>query len=645
MARKATPVVASLKGAALVRYISERKAAISHTPGLDVDIVTQATAQLQKMALAGSWELDHYDYPSLPDQPGFSLRPDHGARSFIPIPPGLRAQHNGKYQADKRWPGKGLTAWAHYLAGVRELVLQYASPSPAAEEAGPTELEIVQQQGDEASIVQIADSIFENQDIMNAVGSVPARKRLETHFNIFLAHLQEKGCTQMGRLNVDMLSTFRTRCLANVRSGDKAIKTVNDYLYAARRVLKWYEIFAHADIPRSYEHHLRDIAPKEVASLGAHKGRKQIGVAETVAMPLEAVRAFMKEAMKDPFEVALAMCSWNLAAGAGDLSALSFFDHSTANPTRVLDMDHRMFISWRGKNQQSRWVDRTEQNERYIRMMDHTHQALTHWLKVREQLVKDLTGQKALRERIENARRAHELRAQGRNWEEIAAILKISRSHLGELMKQPTNMRDYARSLAEGGHVLDAIVAMTGLAKSTVYGYTRDILDSQGKKPKTSRWAAIKPDENLVFFVPATGRPLVNEMGSKNYVADVFERICERAGIYRESDLRDRHGQPRPDAPKPPAGAFILPRNNGHYIFRRSAATIAGMLGEVSLETLQHFMGHGRTDQTPKYMKYPPADYRKERMTHHYSNKVCATIRKTDDPIQAMEDFFQHVFK
>jgi len=99
------------------------------------------------------------------------------------------------------------------------------------------------------------------------------------------------------------------------------------------------------------------------------------------------------------------------------------------------------------------------------------------------------------------------------------------------------------------------------------------------------------PDPNRVFFVPNTGLPLADRRKHRNFVRDLFDRICDRAGIAREKD-GDK------DRSRASADGFVLPKGNGHYIFRRTAATVVGILRGVSESALQHFLGHKNPEMT-----------------------------------------------
>ena len=112
---------------------------------------------------------------------------------------------------------------------------------------------------------------------------------------------------------------------------------------------------------------------------------------------------------------------------------------------------------------------------------------------------------------------------------------------------------------------------------------------------------------------------------------DVFKRVCSEAGIVREADILSKR------TPPPKEGTFVLPVRNGHYIFRRTAATVAGMLGGVAERDLQNFLGHRSPEETRKYVRNPPPDYNGSRITPNYRIKLKAS----GDPIAAIEEFLR----
>jgi hypothetical protein len=570
-----------------------------------------------------SWDLDHDEFPSLPARPKFSIRQDGKSYTNIPVPREQRQRH-GTRQIQKRWPQTGVIAWAHYIAAIDEAVAMVASP---AEESQP-EPELPGLEG-VARFVQEPDSSVDDAftAVLNStvVGDIVASQtevaRLKTDIKVSVRFLAKQGCTRLSQLGKPGLLAFRRHCQHLVVNGEKSLRTANGYMAALRRVLKWTREFLEVDVPLHTDSALMNIRPKDLGA-SARTGLRIIGVGEIIAMPMQQLKSILLEARKDEFTFALVMCSLNLAAGSKDLTNLQFEDRSGANPRPIVDMKRRLFFTRRGKTGIKRY--KMSLPEGYaIRMMTYTHEALTRWITKRTEIAKDLESRKGIRERFQLARETRRLKGAGLSFVQIAEKLGISQYHANDLMELPTSMIEYARMLRRNGHPIMDICEITGLSKASVCRHTKDVAPEGECTNRLNRFSVITPDENLVFFVPLTGRAL------GHYVSTVFEGLCDRAGIVRESHILANR------VPPPPPGTFILPRGNGHYIFRRTGATIAGMLGEVPESRLQRFLGHKNPEMTRRYLKDPPPDYEGDRMTYDYA----VQLTPCKDPIDAIEQF------
>ena len=75
-------------------------------------------------------------------------------------------------------------------------------------------------------------------------------------------------------------------------------------------------------------------------------------------------------------------------------------------------------------------------------------------------------------------------------------------------------------------------------------------------------------------------------------------------------------------------------------MFRRTAATVAGILGGVSESTLQHFLGHKNPEMTRRYLVDPPGPCQGTPMTYECEWDIK---RSDDDPIAVIDDFLNRV--
>jgi len=587
----------------------------------------------------GFWEINRPDFPSLPNLPRFHPRPERGkSYSNIPVPREHRHLFKNRKQRTKCWQGSGVAAWCHYLAAAKEEVAYFANPPEAARAAAaPDTLDdelhtLDQLKGrDDADIRMMADLLFHS-EVVTGMMSERARDAMVAAWQLAVAYLKRKGRTRLDQIDHNTLSGFRNTCAGWLQNGKRARTTINGYLRTFRRVLKWCAAFCEVQVP-AYDVLLRNVTEKDMVSIaksaGHEAGAKQFGRADIIPMPAAVMRAWLEVARRDPFHLALTMCSLNLAAGATDLSDLPLEDRTLTNPLPCVDMERKLFITHRSKTFNRRWTLRTGEGEPAIRMMDRTHEALTAWLDCREALLRELGERRAAAHRIQRAVEARRLRAKGFSKARIAAELGVPLGSVRGIMHQPADRREWARSLAEKGYSQKDIVALTGLSAGSVSKYVRDITARNPRKPRGNRYSIVTPDPNRVFFVPSTGRPLVNHSSNHNYVITVFNRICKEAGIIREVDILAGRQAP------PQQGTFILPKRNGHYIFRRTAATVAGMLGGVPERALQNFLGHDNPEMTRKYVLNPPSSYRGDRIKHGYRIK----LEHSDDPIAVLEEF------
>ncbi len=637
--RKTKPAPRLLRGGALRTFVAKAKQAIADSDA-DPEHQRIATEKLDFVVKdMGLWEINRPDFPGLPNLPRFHPRPERGkSYSNIPVPREHRHLFKNRKQRTKCWQGSGMAAWCYYLAAVKDEVAYYANPpeatrSPAPPDKLDDELDTLDQlKGrNDADIRMMANLLFHS-EVVTGMMSRRAKDVMIAEWQLAVAYLKRKGRIRIDQIDHNTLSGFRNVCAKWLRDGKRARTTVNGYLRTFRRVLKWCAAFCEVQVP-AYDVLLRNFTGKDLVSFaksaGQEAGARQFGRADIIPMPVAVMGAWLAAARRDPFHLALTMCSLNLAAGAADLSDLPLEDRTLTNPLPCVDMERRLFITHRSKTFNRRWTLRTEEGEPAIRMMDRTHEALAAWFDRREELLHELKERRATANRIQRAAKARRLRAKGLSKARIAAELGVAVGNVHDILRQPADRREWARSLAEKGHSQKDIVALTGLGTGTVSKYVRDITARKPPKPRGNRYSIITPDPNRVFFVPSTGRPLVNHSSKHNYVITVFNRICKEAGIIREVDILAGRQAP------PEQGTFILPKRNGHYIFRRTAATVAGMLGGVPERALQGFLGHDSPEMTRKYVLDPPSSYRGDRIEHGYRIK----LKHSDDPIAVLEEF------
>ena len=264
-------------------------------------------------------------------------------------------------------------------------------------------------------------------------------------------------------------------------------------------------------------------------------------------------------------------------------------------------------------------------------MMGRTRAALKAWLKHREDLIEDLRKRADIPTLIKQAKAVRRLRDEGSTHLEIADELGLSKWKVNHLLEQPEDRRGWARSLVASGYSVKDAAGRTGLSVGSVSNYTRDI--PRDKTPRGNRNRIVMPDPNRIFFVPSTGLVLVNRKKKRNFVRDMFDRTCDRAGIARETDKE------KPED-RASTNGFVLPKGNGHYVFRRTAATVAGILGGVSEPTLQHFLGHKNPEQTRKYLVDPPGPFEGTPMTYQCEWDIK---RSDDNPIAVIDDFLNRI--
>jgi len=585
----------------------------------------------------GYWKVNRRDMPSLPNMPRFHPNAETGkSYSNIPIPALHRHLFNNRKQRTKKWRGSGLVAWCHYLATVEDEVAYYADRPgaaattipPSGQEDAHRALEELKGRDDE-SIGVMATCLFRSGRLH--IEPAPL-KALDAQWKVCLGYLARQGRTKLKDIDYTTLAGWRADCGTMLKRG-KSLRTVNGYLSAFRRVLRFCADHCEVRIPSGYCDALKDFTKQECDSMAKSlRKRSGFGRAEIIPMPAAMLRDWLRAVEDDPLHLALTMCSLNLAAGAIDLSELTWEDRSGAMAYPCVDTKRGEFITERIKTFTSRWTT-IRDGLRVIPMMRRTRKALAAWQHYSEKLIADLSERRAMAERIKRATTARRLKCEGLSHAEIAASLNTPVSSVADILRQPADRREHARSLAARGYSLRDVVELTGYSKGCVSGYIRDITTNR-KKPRSNRHTMVTPDPNRVFFVPATGRPLVKSLTHSDYVDTIFKDICAKAGIKREADiLRGR-------VPPAKSGEFFLPMRNGHYIFRRTAATIAGMLGKVSERTLQNFLGHNSPEMTRKYLHTPPSDYQGPRVHHDYRVRV----RQTDDPIQAIEEFVEKVY-
>ena len=630
-----------LRGGRLKAFVHRAKHAIAQCDA-DPEHRQLATDKLDAVLhTVPVWEINHPITPSLPKYPGFTPQPGAG-RSFsrIPIPPEHRHLFKGQRQHTKRWTGVGIAAWCHYLAGVENEVEYFKNPPEARRRPAPptndTSEALEQLKGrNNVHIQAMADLYFKSAKVARL--SEEARRTIKGQWLIALGYLQRQGRVRVSQIDNNTLDAYRNFCARLIQKQKRSKKTTNDYLRTLRRILGFCRDYGRLDVP-PYTDLLCNFTDKEVLALskeaGHGMGARGFGKAEIIAMPAETIRAWLDVAEKDPFVYALTMCSLNLAAGAADLSDLVFDDTTLTNPLPCVDMKRKLFITKRHKTGVVRWTCLTKEGDFAIPMMKRTYRTLKEWLRHREKLIAELTERRSLTERVERAAKARHMKDKGDGNARIAEELGVSVKYVSEILRQPADRRELSRSLAERGYSLRDITEITGFSKGSVSSYIRDITASRPRMPRSNRYAIISPDRNRVFFVPDTGRPLVNSSTRNDYVRNVFNRTCAEAGIVREVDVLA--GRVPPPAP----GTFVLPKRNGHYVFRRTAATVAGMLGGVPERELQNFLGHRSPEETRKYVRNPPPDYKGGRVSHDYRLE----LHERRDPVAVIEEFLDACF-
>jgi len=527
----------------------------------------------------------------------------------------------------------------HYLASVEDEVASYANPPGATTTTTvpPTEdgddfqtLDELKGRND-TEIGTMVEILFR---LLEQPGADVALDALKARWEVCLGYLATAERTKLKQIDYKTLAGFKTDCSTMLRAG-KSLRTVNGYLSSFRRVLRLCADYCEVGIPSAYHEALKNFTKRECDSIAKslRKG-SGFGRAEVIPMPATMLRAWLFAVEDDPLQLALTMCSLNLAAGAVDLSELTWENRSGTTWYPCVDLEEKEFITERTKTFTTRWTT-TRNGLRVIPMMRRTHAALEAWLQHREGMIVDLSKRRAMHERIKRAAKARRLRNEGLSHTDIAAALKTPVKSVADILKQPADRREKARSLAAKGYSLRDIVELTGFSKASVSTYIRDITANSTDKPRSNRHTIVTPDPNRVFFVPTTGRPLVNTETHHDYVDTIFKDVCVKAGIKREADILKGR------VPQEKAGKLVLPMRNGHYIFRRTAATIAGMLGKVPERTLQNFLGHASPEMTRKYLHKPPSDYNGERIHHDYH----INIHQTDDPIEAIEEFVETIYK
>ena len=108
-------------------------------------------------------------------------------------------------------------------------------------------------------------------------------------------------------------------------------------------------------------------------------------------------------------------------------------------------------------------------------MMQRTHAALKAWKQHRKDLIVDLSDRRTMHERMKRAATARRLSNEGLSHTEVAAVLKTPVKSVSDILKQPADRREKARSLAAKGYSLRDIVELTGFSKAAVSGYIRDM--------------------------------------------------------------------------------------------------------------------------------------------------------------------------
>ncbi len=516
-----------------------------------------------------------------------------------------------------------------------EYIAYFANPPEAALVAAPAnmkeilnDLETLEERQD-ADIQVMAEVLFQSREA-DDLTSEARLATLRRDWKMFLGYLIRKERTQIRKINRNTLRGFRSELAGVLKEQSLKLRTIDGYLAAARTVLRWCETDCNVKFP-AYSELLANFSQKEVTGLakqaGYVPGNRKFGESEIIVWSTDALRAWLEAVMDDPFDYAWTMCSLNLAAGAADLSQLPVNDPTMTNGVPCVDMERKLFIASRSKTFEKRWTQIVD-GDLVIPMMNRTHTAVGRWLAYRESLVAELSDRREMFRRIQRASEARRLAKEGRNYREIAATLDIPVGSVGGILKQAGDRREHARSLALAGHSVKDIVALTGFSQGSVSSYVRDITAERKRRPRGNRHMIVDPDPNLLFFVPSTGRPL-----DKNSIRDRFERVCRRAGIIREADIEAGRVE------GPTNGAFVLPRNNGQYIFRRTAATVAGVLGRVPEDILQRFMAHKKVETTRRYIHDPPAGYEGPRVRHDFSFKLT----ESEDPTRVIEEFLDHL--
>lgn len=633
-----------LRGQALRRFVEARKKTIAACDA-NPDTKAVATAKLDFIAAeVGQWEINRADTPGLPHRPSFYPMPETGkSYSQIPIPIKHREAFKGRKQRTKKWSGSGITAWCHYLAEIDERVAYFADPPEAARLALPKpsresdldNLDALKGRSD-AAIEEVAAYLFESKVVTERL-SHDQLSAIRNGWDLALGYFEDNNRNRLDTLDLNALVGYRNFCAAMLRKSERTLRTVNGYLGAARRVLGWIKVYCEIDLP-AFGDILMNFTRQEAENLGKQEGHGPgagpFWCSEMVAMSVPALKKWFAAVEDDPFELALTLCSLNLAAGASDLSDLRFMDDSVQNLRPAVDMKRKQFITYRSKTHAARWTKiLRSSNEHVIPMMNRTRAALKAWIRHRTRLIKELKERADIPTRIDRAKAARRLRDRGRTFMEIADELGLSKWKVHHLLEQPEDRRGWARSLIEAGYSVKDTAGLTGLSVGSVSNYTRDITAKRDKTPRGNRRRIIMPDENRVFFVPNTGHPLVNRSTHKNFVRDLFDRICDRAEIVREKNVEKKGSRVSTDG-------FVLPKWNGHYLFRRTAATVAGILGGVSESALQHFLGHKNPEMTRRYLVDPPGPCQGTPMTYECEWDIK---RSDDDPIAVIDDFLDRV--
>ena len=353
-----------VKGQSLQRFVEARRKAIAACDAAP-DVKAAATNKLESVATQiGRWEIHRPDTPNLPNRPPFYPKPANGkSYSQIPIPTDYRGAFKGRNQRTKKWSGNGISAWCHYLAEIDDQVAYFANPPEAARLALPKlsrkndldNLDALKGRSD-AKIGEVADYLFESRVVTKQVTSEQLAA-IRNGWDWALSYFEDNNRVRIDSLDLNTLYGFRNFCAAMLRKSERSLRTVNGYLGATRRVLGWIDAHCAIDLP-AFRAILMNFTGKEADALGKQEGSspgaKQFGRAETVALPIPALRRWFDAVKDDPFELAVTLCSLNLAAGASDLSDLRFLDDSVQNLRPAVDIDRGYFVTYRSKTRLAR---------------------------------------------------------------------------------------------------------------------------------------------------------------------------------------------------------------------------------------------------------------------------------------------------